>query len=66
MSHTESVPLDHTNAEFRVGYLEECLRHISDIADKRGHPYVSLAHIRELAVTALRKGDPLTCPEARK
>ena len=49
----------------RIGYLEEALRHIRDVAEKRGFSIVR-AQVPKLALSALQAGDPLTCPEARK
>jgi hypothetical protein len=50
--------------QVRVGYLEECLRHIIDMAGD--YDAAACRQIRQVARQALRAGDPLTCPEARK
>jgi len=47
---------------FRIGYLEEALRHINDLAIRGG--VHGLVDIRAIALRALESGDPLTCPEA--
>lgn len=58
---------DRDAAQARVGYLEECLRHIEHTASKHITPmHIALSQVRVLARRALEAGDPLTCPEARK
>lgn len=78
--HAEGVPLvaasmlaeerEQTRvAQVRVGYLEECLRRIADIATSRTRSRDSrsaLVQVGGIALRALREGDPDTCPEARK
>ncbi len=44
----------------RIGYLEEALRHIRELADRGGYRY-----IERVINISLSTGDPLTCPEAR-
>lgn len=49
----------------RIGYLEESLRHIREVAMRR-RPSIVCVQVPELALSALQDGDPLTCPEARQ
>lgn len=49
----------------RIGFLEECLRHINDVATRK-RASVVCAQVPVLALGALQAGDPLTCPEARQ
>ncbi len=61
---TSRLTRERDKAETRVGYLEECLRHVLHL-NSMSSDRLARNVVANAITAALETGDPLTCPEAR-